>query len=101
LAGKNQRYENDTNRLFNLRRQSIIKLAVTHMSIEEAARWADNLTVAGMERRICESEMWVAEIGEKVVGWGAIRDGQLVWLYTDPEFVVEVLELNCLVCSKR
>ena len=41
---------NDTNRLFDLRRQSIIKLAAKGMSIEEAARWAEGLTVVGMER---------------------------------------------------
>jgi len=76
----------DTNRLFELRRQSIVKLAVKAMSIEEAARWADNLTVAGMERRICELKIWVAEIGERVVGWGSIRDDQLEGLYVDPEF---------------
>jgi putative acetyltransferase len=96
----------DTNRLFDLRRQSIIKLAVTHMSIEEAAGWANNLTVAGMERRICESEIWVAEIHEKVVGWGAIRDDQLQWLYTDPEFAgrgigTELLGLLETLMQKR
>ena len=77
---------NDTNRLFDLRRQSIIKLAAKGMSIEEAARWAEELTVAGMERKICELEIWVAEVSEKVVGWGAIRGDQLEGLYTDPQF---------------
>ena len=77
---------NDTNRLFDLRRQSIIKLAGKGMSVEAAARWADELTVAGMERKLCELEIWVAEIGEKVVGWGAIRGDQLEGLYTDPQF---------------
>src|SRR3974390_428954 len=76
----------DTNQLFELRRLSIIKLAVKDMSIEEAARWAGKLTEAGMERKICELEIWVAEIGEKVVGWGAIRGDQLEGLYTAPEF---------------
>jgi hypothetical protein len=41
----------DTNRLFDLRRQSIIKLAAKDMSIEEAARWAEELTVVGMETK--------------------------------------------------
>ena len=77
---------NDTNRLFDLRRQSIIKLAAKGMSIEEAARWAEELTVAGMERKICELEIWVAEVSEKVVSWGAIRGDQLEGLYTDPQF---------------
>jgi|RhiMethySRZTD1v2_1073278.scaffolds.fasta_scaffold150872_2 putative acetyltransferase len=77
---------NDTNRLFDLRRQSIIKLAAKGMSIEEAARWAEELTVAGMERKICDLEIWVAEVSEKVVSWGAIRGDQLEGLYTDPQF---------------
>jgi putative acetyltransferase len=77
---------NDTNRLFDLRRQSIIKLAAKGMSIEEAARWAEELTVAGMERKICELEIWIAELSEKVVGWGAIRGDRLEGLYMDPEF---------------
>jgi len=76
----------DTNRLLDLRQQSIIKLAVKDMSIEEAARWAAKLTVTGMERKICELEIWVAEIGERVVAWGAIRGDQLEGLYTAPEF---------------
>jgi putative acetyltransferase len=77
---------NDTNRLFDLRRQSIIKLAAKGMSIADAARWAEELTVASMERKICELEIWVAEVNEKVVGWGAIRGDRLEGLYTDPEF---------------
>ena len=68
---------NDTNRLFDLRRQSIIKLAAKGMSIEEATRWAEELTVAGMERKICQLEIWVAEVSERVVGWGAIRGDRL------------------------
>lgn len=77
---------NDTNRLFDLRRRSIIKLAAKGMSIEEVGRWAEKLTVAGMEQKICELEIWVAEVSEKVVGWGAIRGDRLEGLYTDPEF---------------
>jgi putative acetyltransferase len=77
---------NDANRLFDLRRQSIIKLAAKGMSIEKTARWAEELTVAGMERKICELEIWVAEVSEKVVSWGAIRGDQLEGLYTDPQF---------------
>ena len=76
----------DTYRMFDLRRQSIIKLATKGMSTEKAARWAEKLTVAGMERKICELEIWVAQVGEKVVGWGAIRGDRLEGLYTDLEF---------------
>ena len=76
----------DANRLFELRRQSITELAPEGMSIAEAASWAEKLTVAGMERKIRELEIWVAKVSETVVGWGAIRSDRLEGLYTDPEF---------------
>ena len=76
----------DANRLFDLRRQSITELAPKGMSIVEAARWAEKLTVTGMERKIGELEIWVAEVSETVVGWGAIRGDRLEGLYTVPEF---------------
>ena len=56
------------------------------MPIAEAASWAEKLTVEGMQRKICELEIWIAEINEKVIGWGAIRGDRLEGLYTDPEF---------------
>jgi putative acetyltransferase len=77
---------NDAKRLFELRRHSINELAVKGMSIAEAASWAEKLTVAGMQRKLSELEIWVAEVGAKVVGWGAIRGDRLEGLYTDPEF---------------
>jgi putative acetyltransferase len=76
----------DANRLFELRRQSITELAPKGMSIAEAASWAEKLTVAGMERKIRELEIWVAEVSETVVGWGAIRGDRVEGMYTDPEF---------------
>jgi putative acetyltransferase len=77
----------DAKRLFELRRKSIIALAPKGMSVAQAEIWAANLTVAGMERKIRELEMWIVELNDTVVGWGAIRGGQLEGLYTDPEFV--------------
>ena len=77
---------NDAKRLFELRRQSINELAVKGMSIAEAASSEEKLTVPGMQRKLSELEIWVAEIGAKVVGWGAIRGDRLEGLYTDPEF---------------
>lgn len=76
----------DANRLFELRRRSITELAPKAMSIVEAARWAEKLTVAGMERKIRELEIWIAEVSETVVGWGAIRGERVEGLYMDPEF---------------
>jgi hypothetical protein len=48
----------DINRLFELRRQSITKLAVKGMSLMEAASWAENLTISGMERKFGALEVW-------------------------------------------
>jgi putative acetyltransferase len=78
----------DARRLFELRRQSIIVLAPKNktMSSSEAQAWAKTLTVAGMERKIRELEIWIAEVGDAVVGWGAISGDQLEGLYTDSEF---------------
>ena len=52
----------DVNRLFELRRQSITKLAAKAMSLTDAASWAEKLTIAGMEKKIRELEIWVAEV---------------------------------------
>jgi putative acetyltransferase len=52
----------------------------------EVEAWSANLTVAGMERKIHELEIWVAEIDGRAVGWGAIRGDRLEGLYTDPDF---------------
>jgi putative acetyltransferase len=76
----------DATQLFELRRKSIIALAPKGMSVPQAETWAANLTVAGMERKIREMEIWVAELNGRIVGWGAIRGDRLEGLYTDPEF---------------
>jgi putative acetyltransferase len=76
----------DANRLFEVRRQSITELAPKGMSIVEAAAWAKKLTIAGMERKIRELEIWVGKVSGTVVGWGAIRGDRVEGLYTDPEF---------------
>src|SRR5713226_3116124 len=60
---------------------------VKGMSVAQAEIWAANLTVTGMERKIRELEIWIVELNDTVVGWGAIRGGQLEGLYTAPEFV--------------
>ncbi len=56
------------------------------MSVAEAETWAATLTFAGMERKVRELEIWVAEANGTVVGWGAIHGDRLEGLYTDPEF---------------
>jgi putative acetyltransferase len=87
----------DANRLFELRRQSIITLASKRMSVVEAETWAATLTVSGMEQKICELEIWVAEMSDTVVGWGAIRGDHLEGLCTHPEFVGRGIGTGLLV----
>src|SRR3954447_25797445 len=55
------------------------------MSTAEAEAWAATLIGAG-KQKIRELEIWVAEVGHAVEGWGAIRGDQLEGLYTDPKF---------------
>jgi putative acetyltransferase len=76
----------DASRLYHIRRQSILQLASPSMSAAEAEVWAAKLTRAGMDRKLRELEIWVAELGGTVAGWGAIRDNLLEGLYTAPEF---------------
>src|SRR5580692_5788965 len=87
----------DTDRLFELRRQSIRALAPGGMSIAEAASWAESLTVAGMEGKIRELEIWIAEVGATVAGWGAIRGDRLEGLYTNPDFAGQGIGTGLLV----
>jgi putative acetyltransferase len=75
----------DAARLFDIRRRAIIALAATRMSAAETEAWATRLTVAGMEQKIRELEVWVAEGRDSVVGWGAIKSDKLEGLYTDPD----------------
>lgn len=77
----------DAKRLFELRRKSILALARDGTLDAQAKTWAADLTLRGMERKIDEMEVWIAELSDTVVGWGAIRDDRLEGLYTDPAFV--------------
>ena len=56
------------------------------MSVAQAKIWAGNLTVAGMARKIHAMEIWIAELNETAVAWGAIHRDRLEGLYTAPEF---------------
>jgi GNAT superfamily N-acetyltransferase len=56
------------------------------MSLMEAASWAEKLTISGVEKKICELEVWVAEVNQTVIAWGAIRGDRLEGLYTEPDF---------------
>ncbi len=76
----------DAERLFEVRRKSIVILAPKAMPVADAQRWAANLTVAGMQRKILALEIWIAEQDGAALGWGAIRGDRLEGLYTEPEF---------------
>jgi putative acetyltransferase len=78
--------QEDANRLFELRRHSIGALAVSAMSKAKANSWAASLTRAGMQQKLRDLEVWVAETGGAIAGWGAIRGDRLEGLYTDPQF---------------
>ena len=77
---------NDASRLYVIRRRSILELAPPTMPAAEAQAWASKLMPSGMERKLRELEVWVAELDGVVVGWGAIRGGTLEGLYAAPEF---------------
>jgi putative acetyltransferase len=76
----------DASRLYDIRRRSILELAPPTMPAVEAQAWASKLTLSGMERKLRELEVWVAELDGVVAGWGAIRGDSLEGLYTAPEF---------------
>jgi putative acetyltransferase len=76
----------DAAALLDLRRRSILELAVRGLPAGEAETWAAKLTLAGMERKLRELEVWVAELDGVMAGWGAIRGDTLEGLYTNPEF---------------
>ena len=71
----------DASRLYDIRRRSILELAPPTMPAAEAQAWASQLTLSGMERKLRELEVWVAELDGVVVGWGAIRGDMLEGLY--------------------
>ena len=75
----------DAPRLFEVRRRSIVELAAPGMSIADAERWAGQLNLTGMEQKLREQEIWIAEAEGVVAGWGGIRGDTLESLYTAPE----------------
>ena len=76
----------DATRLFEVRRKSILELAPSGMSVEDAKAWAKRLTPSGMERKLRELEIWIDELDGATAGWGAICGDFLEGLYTAPEY---------------
>ena len=72
----------DAAHVFELRRRSILELAPRGMSVAQAEKWAANLTLEQMEQRIRETELWIAEADDAIVGWVAIRGDYLDGPYT-------------------
>lgn len=76
----------DARGLYDIRRRSILELAPPKISVAEAQAWAAKVTPSGIERKLRDLEIWVAEFDGRLVGWGAIRGDTLEGLYTAPEF---------------
>ena len=76
----------DAPRPFEVRRRSILELAPSGMPVEDAEAWAKKLMPSGMERKLREFEIWIAERDDVIAGWGAIRGDVLEGLYTAPEY---------------
>jgi len=72
--------------LFEVRRRSILELAPPGMSVAAAEAWARQVTLARMEQKLRELEIWIAEPEGVVAGWGGIRGDILEALYTAPEY---------------
>jgi GNAT superfamily N-acetyltransferase len=87
----------DAAALFDLRRRSILELASKGLPAGEAEIWAAKLALAGMERKLRELEVWVAELDGIPACWGAIRGDTLEGLYTAPEFAGRGVASNMLI----
>jgi putative acetyltransferase len=75
----------DVPRMFDVRRDSILRLAPSGMSIAQSTEWAGRLTLEAFQQRLDETEFWVAEINDGIVGWIGIRDDEICGLYVDPQ----------------
>ncbi|MBN8991842.1 MAG: GNAT family N-acetyltransferase [Rhizobiales bacterium] len=72
--------------LFEVRRRSILELAPPVMPVAAAEAWAEQVTLARMEQKLRDLEIWIAEVEGVVAGWGGIRGDCLEALYTAPEY---------------
>lgn len=76
----------DATNLFEVRRRAILELAPTGIPAGEAKAWAAKLTLAGMQQKLSQFEVWVAELDGVTAGWGGIPGDMVEALYTAPEF---------------
>lgn len=91
----------DVPRLWQLRRDSIIELAPESMATAQAEAWAASLTVAGMEQRFLEAEIWVGETDGIIAGWIAIRGDYIDGLYTGPRYARQGVATQLLGLAER
>lgn len=76
----------DATDLHALRRCSILELAPEGMPITLARQWAEKGSVESMSKRLQDTEVWVAELDDQIVGWIAVRGNDyLDALYVAPE----------------
>lgn len=91
----------DVPRLWQLRRDSIIELAPDSMAIAQAEAWAATLTLAGMEQRLLETEIWVGETDGIIAGWIAMREDYIDGLYTDPRYKRQSIATQLLSLAEK
>lgn len=91
----------DAAALFDLRRRSILELAAGGLPAGDAEAWVAKHTLARMEQKLREYEIWVAELGSALAGWGAIGGDYLEGLYTAPEFAGQGVASGMLVRIER
>ena len=90
----------DASRLHEIRRRSILELSPPEMSLAESQAWAERLTLAGMEQKLGEFEIWVAELGAVLAGWGAIRGDRLKGCMWPPNLPGRASGPDCSTGSK-
>jgi putative acetyltransferase len=76
----------DGPRLYDVRRTSILVLATSGMSSQQARQWADARQPDWIERVLLERDVWVFQSGELVVGWVSATSHEVDGLYTDPDY---------------
>lgn len=67
----------------------------------EANMWAARMTIARMEQRIREAEVWLAEQNDTIAGWVAIRGDHLDGLYIEPAFVEQGIGTRLLNLAEQ
>jgi putative acetyltransferase len=86
----------DAEALHALRRDSILELAPSGMSMDQARAWAAKGDLESMTRRLQDTEIWLAEIDAVIAGWVAVRGDYLDALYVHPAHARRGIGTNLL-----